>query len=272
MAQGTEQEEKKAYVKQKYAEIAENSPECNAGSCCGATADRGVAEYTVFSEDYSDQEGYHAEADLGLGCGIPTEGADIKASDTVLDLGAGAGNDCFVARRMVGEKGQVIGIDLAEEMVEKAKANRDKLGYENVSFLIGDIEDMPLEAQSVDVILSNCVLNLVPEKARAFAEMYRVLRKGGHFSVSDVVLRGSLPEALQEEAALYAGCVTGALQEEDYLSKLEQVGFVNVEVVQEKAIELPRELLENYLSEEEVKRFQEGGAGIRSITVRGFKP
>lgn len=261
----------KEYVKKKYSEIAQQSKTTNESSCCGATESCGEPDYTVFSDDYSDQEGYVEEADLGLGCGIPTEGATVREGDTILDLGSGAGNDCFVARRMTGENGKVIGIDFSEEMVAKARANAEKLGYTNVDFHVGDIENMPLEKDSVDVILSNCVLNLVPDKEKAFEEMFRVLKPGAHFSVSDVVIHGELPKGLKEDAAMYAGCVSGALQEEDYLKGIEKAGFCKVEVVKRKAIEVPEDILSQYLGASEMERFHNGEVGIHSITVRGVK-
>ncbi len=271
MSDTKDQEKLKAYIQKKYSEIAQQSKEENETSCCGATSSCGEPDYTVFSDSYEGEEGYVEEADLGLGCGIPTEGAEIREGDTVLDLGSGAGNDCFVARSMVGEKGKILGIDFSQEMIEKAEKNRKKLGYENVRFFEGDIENMPLLTGSVDVILSNCVLNLVPDKAKAFSEMFRVLKPGAHFSVSDIVIHGTLPEGLQKEASMYAGCVSGAQQEEEYLEGIRKAGFINVEVVKRKHIELPGDLLGQYLDENEMEQFQNGDVGVHSITVRGVK-
>jgi ubiquinone/menaquinone biosynthesis C-methylase UbiE len=261
----------KDYVKQKYADIAKQSKATNESSCCGATATADGTDYTMFSDNYEGQQGYVEEADLGLGCGIPTEGAHIEEGHTVLDLGSGAGNDCFVARSMVGETGHVIGIDFSREMVDKAIRNKEKLGYENMTFLEGDIDNMPLGNDAVDVILSNCVLNLVPEKRQAFQEMYRVLRQGGHFSISDIVIHGELPENLIKDASLYAGCITGALQEKDYLDGIRDAGFRDVRVVKRKQIELPEAMLTQYLNDEEIRQFKEGEVGIHSITVSGMK-
>jgi len=203
----------KEIVKEKYSHIAKkavsgsgNTPCCAPSGCCGD------ADYTFFSENYQGLKGYNADADLGLGCGIPTEFAGLKPGDYVLDLGSGAGNDCFVARTEVGENGRVTGLDFANAMLEKARQNAHKLGYSNVDFIKGDIEQMPLPDNSYDVILSNCVLNLVPDKQKAFSEMLRVLKPGGHFCVSDVVLKGELPEKLRHDAEMYAGCVSGAIQ------------------------------------------------------------
>ena len=174
----------------------------------------------MIGDAYRSVEGYVAEADLGLGCGVPTEHAGIRPGDTVLDLGAGAGVDAFVARRLVGEEGKVYGVDMTPDMVAKARANAEKLGYRNVEFRLGEIERLPFERDMIDVVISNCVLNLVPEKARAFAEIHRVLRPGAHFCVSDIVASAPLPEGMRNAAALYVGCVAGAEPEADYSPSL----------------------------------------------------
>lgn len=224
------------------------------------------------ADDYSKMEGYVKDADLGLGCGLPTEFALIKAGDTVVDLGSGAGNDCFVARSLAGELGKVIGVDFTEKMIEKARQNARQLGFKNVEFRQGDIENLPLAGGVADVVVSNCVLNLVPDKKQAFAEMFRVLKTGGHFSVSDIVISGSLPEGLRDSAELYAGCVSGAIQRSEYLSLLEEAGFKNVHVQKEKRIVLPDAIVRQYLTEDSGKEFQSGATGIFSITVYGEKP
>ena len=238
-------EELKSIVKEKYAEIALQSRQENETSCCGATGCCGDVDYTIFSENYEKLEGYNPEADLGLGCGIPTEFAQIKPGDTVIDLGSGAGNDCFVARSLVGETGKVIGIDFTEAMIDKARNNAEKLGFNNVEFRYGDIEKMPVTANKADVIVSNCVLNLVPDKVKAFSEIFRVLKPGGHISVSDVVLRGDLPLNLKQAAEMYAGCVSGAIQINDYLQIIENCGLENIKVQKEKIISIPDEILLN---------------------------
>jgi SAM-dependent methyltransferase len=263
--------ELKQLVKSKYAEIALQSKEQNETSCCGASCGC-TADTAVMAEDYAHLPGYAAGADLGLGCGLPTEYAHLKAGDTVLDLGSGAGNDCFVARSIVGETGRVIGVDMTEVMIEKAKRNAAKLGFDNVDFRLGEIEDLPLASNRVDVVVSNCVLNLVPNKAKAFAETYRVLKPGGHFSISDIVLSGQLPEGLQQDAALYAGCVSGAIGLEDYLDIVGKAGFVNVRVQKQRRITLPDDLLRQYLSPEDMECFKESGTGISSVTVYAEKP
>ena len=264
-------EQLKQIVKDKYSLIAEQDKEMNESSCCGATGSCATVDYKVMADDYSNLKGYAAEADLGLGCGLPTEFAQIKEGDTVVDLGSGAGNDCFVARSIVGEKGKVIGIDFTDKMIEKARTNADKLGYNNVEFRKGDIENIPMSSNVADVVVSNCVLNLVPDKEKAFSETFRILKKGGHFSVSDVVLVGTLPEGLQKSAEMYAGCVSGAIQKETYLSIIQKTGFSNITIQKEKRITLPEDILKDYLTPQQVFDFTTGKTGIFSITVYAEK-
>lgn len=268
----SESEELKQLVKEKYSQIAEQSKTMNESSCCGATCGCSTVDYAVMADDYSKLNGYIADADLGLGCGLPTEFALIKEGDTVVDLGSGAGNDAFIARSIVGDNGKVIGIDFTEKMIEKAKANATKLNFKNVEFRQGDIENMPLAGNIADVVVSNCVLNLVPDKRQAFTETFRILKKGGHFSVSDIVLVGDLPEGLQKSAEMYAGCVSGAIQKDEYLKIIKEVGFTDIKVQKEKAIALPDEILNEYLSQEETEEFKSGKTGIFSITVYAEKP
>lgn len=224
------------------------------------------------ADDYTRLQGYNPDADLGLGCGIPTEFAKIKKGDTVIDLGSGAGNDCFVARAITGENGKVIGIDFTERMIDKARANAEKLGFNNVEFRFGDIEQMPVSANVADVVVSNCVLNLVPNKFNVLKEVYRVLKPGGHFSISDIVLEGELPAKLREAAEMYAGCVSGAIQKEVYLELIQATGFKNITVQKEKSILLPDDILRNYFSAEEIQSFRNSNAGIYSVTVYAEKP
>ncbi len=264
-------EELKDVVKEKYSEIAQQSKQADETSCCGSTGCCGDVDYTIFSESYDKLEGYNPDADLGLGCGIPTEFAQIKAGDTVIDLGSGAGNDCFVARALVGEKGKVIGVDFTQAMIDKARENAEKLEYNNVEFRFGDIEKLPVTANKADVIISNCVLNLVPDKVKAFSEIFRVLKPGGHLSVSDVVLKGELPESLKQAAEMYAGCVSGAIQMKDYLQIIEDCGFSNTKVQKEKLITVPDEILLNYINAKELDDFKNSGNGIYSITVYAEK-
>lgn len=263
-------EQIKETVRQKYSEIALQDKETNQSSCCGSGC-CSTEVYNIMSDDYSTMEGYNADADLGLGCGLPTQFAKIKKGDTVVDLGSGAGNDCFVARAETGEDGRVIGIDFTPAMIEKAKANAQKLGFANVEFRQGDIEKMPLTSNLADVVVSNCVLNLVPDKDAVFKEIFRVLKPGGHFSISDVVLVGALPESLRKDAEMYAGCVSGAIQKESYLELIKQNGFTNIAIQKEKAINIPDDILKNYLAEKELLDFKNGNTGIFSITVYAEK-
>jgi SAM-dependent methyltransferase len=263
----------KQLVKEKYSEIATQSKDLNATSCCGATSScSGPEVYNIMADDYSKLEGYNPDADLGLGCGLPTEFAKIKEGDTVIDLGSGAGNDAFVARKFVGEKGKVIGIDFTDAMIARARDNAEKLGLNNVEFRQGDIEDMPVTANKADVIVSNCVLNLVPNKHKVFGEIYRVLKPGGHFSISDIVLEGELPARWKEVAELYAGCVSGAIQKKDYLGIIEEAGFKNMTLQKDKTIIIPDEILAGYLSAEEIAEYKKGETRITSITVYAEKP
>lgn len=264
-------EKLKELVRQKYSEIALQDKETNQSSCCGSSC-CSTEVYNIMSDEYSTMEGYNPEADLGLGCGLPTQFAQIKKGDTVIDLGSGAGNDCFVARAETGESGKVIGIDFTPAMIEKARTNVEKLGFNNVEFRQGDIEKMPVTANTADVIVSNCVLNLVPNKEAVFQEIYRVLKPGGHFSISDIVLSGELPETLVKDAEMYAGCVAGAVQKEEYLQFINSAGFRNVIVQKQKAIVIPDDILKCYLSENEIESFKSGNTGILSITVFGEKP
>ncbi|MCP9751594.1 arsenite methyltransferase [Ferruginibacter sp. HRS2-29] len=258
-------------VRQKYSDIALQDKKTNESSCCGSTC-CSTEIYNIMSDDYSELGGYTPDADLGLGCGLPTQFAKISMGDTVIDLGSGAGNDCFVARKEVGENGKIIGIDFTPAMIEKARNNAEKLGYNNVEFRKGDIDKMPVGKEMADVIVSNCVLNLVPDKDKVFKEIFRVLKPGGHFSISDVVLMGELPEALKKDAEMYAGCVAGAIQKNDYLALIEGNGFASISVQKEKAIIIPDDILKNYLSPAEITDFKTGATGIFSITVYAEKP
>lgn len=264
-------EQIKELIKEKYAQIALQSKDTNASGCCGATGCSATG-YSVMADDYTKLNGYVADADLGLGCGLPTEFAKIKEGDVVIDLGSGAGNDAFIARSVTGEKGKVIGIDFTERMIKKARVNADKLGYSNVEFRQGDIENMPLAGNIADVVVSNCVFNLVPDKKQAFAETFRILKKGGHFSVSDIVLVGYLPEGLQRSAEMYAGCVSGAIQKDEYLSIIQKTGFTSITIQKEKRIILPEGILKEYLSPDQINGFSSGETGIFSITVYAEKP
>ncbi|MFA5244739.1 MAG: arsenite methyltransferase [Pedobacter sp.] len=261
----------KEMVKQKYSEIALQDKTTNQSSCCGAGS-CSTEVYNIMSDDYTELTGYNPEADLGLGCGLPTQFAAIKKGDIVIDLGSGAGNDCFIARAETGEQGKVIGIDFTEAMIHKARENAEKLNFNNVEFRQGDIEHMPVSSNTADVIVSNCVLNLVPNKNNVFGEIYRVLKPGGHFSISDVVLQGNLPDQLGNAAEMYAGCVSGAIQKETYLELIKINGFTNIKIQKEKAIIIPDDILSNYLTTSELDAFKSGETGIFSISVYAEKP
>ncbi|NBC83518.1 MAG: arsenite methyltransferase [Bacteroidetes bacterium] len=256
-------DELKKIVRDKYAEIAiDKDGGCCKPGCCDQS-------YSIFSESYETQKGYVKDADLGLGCGIPTDYTRLQEGESVLDLGSGAGNDCFVARSIVGETGQITGIDFTDEMIAKANANKQKLGYHNVEFVKGDIEDMPLPDHSYDVVISNCVLNLVPDKVNAFLEIKRVLKNGGRFCVSDIVLQGQLPNNVREAAAMYAGCVSGALQQDDYIGIIRQTGFRDITIEKSRLLDMPDNLLLEYITKEELEQYRNQGSGIYSITVTG---
>lgn len=256
--------ELKDIVKEKYGEIAKSTNSC----CCGSSK---IVDYTIMKDNYENLEGYVKEADLGLGCGLPTEFANISKGDIVVDLGSGAGNDVFIARSIVGENGLVIGIDMTEDMIDLAEKNKAKLGFTNIEFKLGEIESLPLTDNLADVVVSNCVLNLVPNKQKAFSEIHRVLKNGGHFCISDIVLKGELPPQFKKSAELYAGCVSGALQREEYLGLIDESGFKDVKVVKTKTIILPDSILIKYLNEEELKNYKDNSIGIFSITVYGNK-
>jgi SAM-dependent methyltransferase len=264
-------EQIKDLVRQKYSEIATQDKETNQSSCCGSGC-CSTEVYNIMSEDYSSLKGYNPDADLGLGCGLPTQFAKIKKGDTVIDLGSGAGNDCFVARSETGETGKVIGIDFTPAMIEKARTNAQKLGFNNAEFRQGDIERMPVPDNTADVIVSNCVLNLVPNKHGVFQEILRVLKPGGHFSISDIVLVGELPIKIQQAAEMYAGCVAGAIQKEAYLELINITGFKNLTLQKEKPIVIPDDILFQYLDAGEIVKYKATGTGIFSITVFAQKP
>jgi SAM-dependent methyltransferase len=252
----------KLIVKEKYGKIAlSNAGDaqscCSTGSCCSYEG------YSTFNESYEHLPGYNPDADLSLGCGIPVDFAAIKPGDHVLDLGCGAGNDCFVARSLTGETGHVTGLDFTGPMLLKAEENRKKLGYSNVTFVEGDIEVMPLPENHYDVVISNCVINLVPDKRKAFAEIMRVLKPQGHFCISDVVIKGALTDEMRSDVEAYAGCVSGAIDYSDYINLISETGFKDIRVEREKRIEVPENLTPLPSGDET--------GGVYSITVAGFK-
>ena len=265
------EQELKEIVKLKYSEIALQDKETNESSCCGSGC-CSTEVYNIMTDDYSNLEGYNPDADLGLGCGLPTQFAKIKKGDTVIDLGSGAGNDAFVARHETGVEGKVIGIDFTPAMIDRARRNAEVRGFNNVEFRQGDIEKMPVSANTADVIVSNCVLNLVPNKDGVIREIYRVLKPGGHFSISDIVLEGSLPKEIREAAEMYAGCVAGAIQKQVYMELFSAIGFRNITIQKDKQIIVPDDILSQYLSAEKIEEFKQYGATLRSITAFAEKP
>lgn len=265
------QNDLKELVSQKYSEIALQDKETNQSSCCGSGC-CSTEVNNIMADDYTKLEGYNPDADLGLGCGLPTQFSRIKNGDVVIDLGSGAGNDAFIARNETGETGKVIGIDFTPAMIDRARQNNEVRGFNNVEFRQGDIEQMPVIANTADVIVSNCVLNLVPNKDGVIKEIYRVLKPGGHFSISDIVLEGQLPKEIKEAAEMYAGCVAGAIQKQVYLELIEANGFKTITVQKDKAIIIPDDILSNYLSADQLTAFKQSGTSIRSITVYAEKP
>lgn len=258
--------ELKKIVTEKYTEVAENG-----SSCCSSDCDC-LDDVSFIGESYQDLEGYNADADLGLGCGLPTEYAKIKENDVVVDLGSGAGNDSFVARAMAGPHGKIIGIDFTPAMIQKAVRNAETLGHKNIHFIEGDIEKIPLANDTADVVVSNCVMNLVPDKESAFSETFRILKPGGHFSISDVVIKGDLPDEIKQSAEMYAGCVSGAVSKDSYLDIINEAGFKNVTVQRENKVNIPDDVLGHILNADQIDTLNQKESGVYSITVYGEKP
>jgi arsenite methyltransferase len=257
-------------VRQKYAEIVTTSP----SNCCTPSCDSGDQAKDVFNmigDAYDGISGYVADADLGLSCGVPVEHAGLRSGQTVLDLGSGAGLDVFVARSEVGESGHVIGVDMTAEMIARARENTKKSGFDNVEFRLGEIEHLPVPSNSIDVLISNCVLNLVPDKQRAFAEIFRVLKPGGHFCISDIVSSRELPDWLKGIAEAYAGCVAGAIPKGDYLDLIKETGFSQVAVASERRIHLPAELVAKSLTSEQQEEAADNDLHVISVTVTAVK-
>jgi arsenite methyltransferase len=266
------EDEIRTLVRERYGAIAQTAGSCCAPSSCGCgSAEMAPDGLDVIGDAYHGVAGRLEEADLHLGCGVPTRHAALRAGETVLDLGSGAGNDVFIARHEVGPEGRVLGVDMTPDMVGRARANAAKLGYDNVEFRLGEIEHLPVEAGGVDVVISNCVLNLVPDKEAAFAEIFRVLKPGGHFCVSDIVATGDLPAAIRKVAALHVGCVAGAMPEADYLGLIAAGGFAAMRVVEAKSIALPDAALAGHLSTEAIAAFRASGIELKSVTVLGTK-
>jgi len=229
------QDEKiKKAVRENYADIARRKTSCcSSASCCGSPAD--VTQTISKAIGYTNEElsSVPEGTNLGLGCGNPVALASLKEGETVLDLGSGAGFDCFLAANRVGPGGKVIGVDMTPEMLEKARENAERNGYSNVEFRLGEIENLPTGDNSVDVIISNCVINLSPDKERVFREAYRVLKPGGRVMVSDIVLLKELPDFIRQSIAAYVGCISGALMKDEYLKAIEKAGFHSVQVQEE---------------------------------------
>ena len=231
-----ENEKVKERVKKRYSQIAKTDCSSCSPSCCSISSCGPPPQYSAWKIGYSpnDIESIPEDSILGLGCGNPVALANLKEGETVLDLGSGAGIDVFLAAQKVGPTGKVIGIDITQEMVERAKATATKHGYRNVEFHLGEIEALPLEDGTVDIIISNCVINLAPDKLKVFKEADRVLKPGGRLMVSDLVTEGTLPEAVKKSFDAWAECIAGALEKSDYINKMEKGGFKNVKIVSQK--------------------------------------
>ena len=221
-------EDIRSVVRDRYAGTARQAGQGGCGCGCGCG---GASQSEQLGYERSELEAIPAEADLGLGCGNPTALAGLKAGETVLDLGSGGGIDCFLAARRVGPAGRVIGVDMTAEMVDRARAAARRGGFQNVEFRLGEIENLPVADASVDAVISNCVINLSPDKGRVFREAFRALKAGGRLLVSDIVLTGELPPGAKEDEELWAACVSGALAEQEYLRLIREAGFSEVSVV-----------------------------------------
>ncbi|MFC1988424.1 arsenite methyltransferase [Chloroflexota bacterium] len=265
-------------VREGYAKVATSGSSCcSPASSCGCG---NPAEIISRKIGYSDEEiaTVPEGANLGLGCGNPVAIASLKEGDTVLDLGSGAGFDCFLAAGRVGESGKIIGVDMTPEMIEKARENAEKGDFRNVEFRLGEIENLPAPDNSVDVVLSNCVINLVPDKTKAFGETFRVLKPGGRFMIADIVLTRELPEIVKQSVQAYIGCLSGAVLKEEYLAKIEEAGFGEVSVVEETSFPVET-ILNDPMAKALIATFNissekvaEVTGSIKSIRVQGVKP
>ncbi|MFQ6106036.1 MAG: arsenite methyltransferase [Thermoplasmata archaeon] len=270
-------EEIKKAVRKGYAEIAVRND-----SCCASTSNRSGQRASQLSKaiGYAEEElkSVPEDADMGLGCGNPVALASLKEGETVLDLGSGGGIDCFLAARKVGESGKVIGVDMTPEMIEKARENAKKGGFENVEFRLGEIEDLPVDDNSFDVIISNCVINLSPDKESVFKEAFRAVKPGGRLFVSDIVLLKELPEAVRANMEAYIGCLSGAVGKDEYIGLIEQVGFRDVSIRKESGCSV--EVLSNdptviaMMKSFDVSRAEaeEVIRSVISVIVEGTKP
>ncbi len=271
-------EEIRKTVRERYGGIAVKDNNCcgPTNSCCGG----GSADTISQSVGYSDEElgAVPDGANLGLGCGNPTALASLKEGETVIDLGSGAGFDCFLAANIVGETGKVIGIDMTPEMLEKARENARKGNYDNVEFRLGEIENLPVADNSADVVISNCVINLSPDKSRVFKEAFRVLKPGGRLMVSDVVLLEELPDFIRNSTAAYIGCVSGAMLKEDYLATIRDAGFGEVKILEETSFPLEF-IADDPLAQEVIgklsllqEKIKNSAGSVVSIKAQGMKP
>jgi arsenite methyltransferase len=269
-------QELKNAVKESYSRVAKNASPCCSSSCCGSAKPQQISKKVGYTDEQI--EAVPEGSNLGLGCGNPIAFASLKEGEIVLDLGSGAGFDCFLASKIVGSRGKVIGVDMTEEMVARARANAFKGAYSNVEFRFGEIEALPIEDNSVDVIISNCVINLVPDKEKAFQEAFRVLRPGGRLMVSDIVLLKGLPNFVKQSIKAYVGCIAGALPKDKYLDAVRSAGFKDVSVVQESIF--PLDCMTNDPTGQAILKSLEGSAEeikkvegcISSVKVSGFKP
>lgn len=272
-------EEIKKNVREGYAAVAKSGSSCcgpQTTGCCGIDVAKGISKGIGYSE--ADLSSVPDGANLGLGCGNPVALASLKEGEVVLDLGSGAGFDCFLAANRVGQKGKVIGVDMTPEMLEKARENASKGGYENVEFRLGEIENLPLADNHVDIIISNCVINLSPDKERVFQEAYRVLKPGGRLMVSDIVLLEELPPAVQKSVAAYIGCLAGAALKDKYLDAIKRAGFAEVKTIEENSFgteymandPTAKAMLKDAgISRDDLKRV---GGSVRSVKVSAVKP
>jgi len=269
-------EELKKAVREGYSRVAKSGGSCCQSGCCGSAKPQQISRKIGYTEEQI--EAVPEGSNLGLGCGNPVALAALKEGETVLDLGSGAGFDCFLASQAVGKKGRVIGVDMTGDMLERAAANARKGGYGNVEFRLGEIEALPVEDGTVDAVISNCVINLVPDKDKAFREAFRVLKPGGRLMVSDIVLKKKLPDFVKQSIEAYVGCLAGAVSKERYLQAIDWAGFEEIDVIEES--DFPLDCMTNDPTGQAILRSLEGSdeeirkveGSISSLKVSGRKP